>query len=106
MCIRDRVLAVDNYPYFDPKDTGYGITNDDKPWFDGKDYPYYRDMYDGKNLKPMEEGSYEKFPENWVLEASFYLNFPSFSSPFSSFVCRVDGGFVCSLMVSRMVSSW
>ena len=22
--------------------------------------------------------------ENWVLEASFYLNFPSFSSPFSS----------------------
>ena len=58
------VLAVDNYPYFDPKDTGYGITNDDKPWFDGKDYPYYRDMYDGKNLKPMEEGSYEKFPQD------------------------------------------
>ena len=60
------VLAVDNYPYFDPKDTGYGITNDDKPWFDGKDYPYYRDMYDGKNLKPMEEGSYEKFPKDSV----------------------------------------
>ena len=60
------VSAVDNYPYFDPKDKGYGITNDDKPWFDGKDYPYYRDMYDGKNLKPMEEGSYEKFPENSV----------------------------------------
>ena len=60
------VLAVDNYPYFDPKDTGYGITNDDKPWFDGKDYPYYRDMYDGKNLKPMEEGSYEKFPQDSV----------------------------------------
>ena len=60
------VLAVDNYPYFDPKDTGYGITNDDKPWFDGKDYPYFRDMYDGKNLKPMEEGSYEKFPQDSV----------------------------------------
>jgi len=60
------VLAVDNYPYFDPKDTGYGITNDDKPWFDGKDYPFYRDMYDGKSLKPMEEGSYEQFPQDSV----------------------------------------
>ena len=59
MCIRDS-------PYFDPKDTGYGITNDDKPWFDGKDYPFYRDMYDGKSLKPMEEGSYEQFPKDSV----------------------------------------
>ena len=66
MALGGVVLAVDNYPYFDPKDTGYGITNDDKPWFDGKDYPYYRDMYDGKNLKPMEEGSYEKFPKDSV----------------------------------------
>ena len=66
MALGGVVLAVDNYPYFDPKDAGYGITNDDKPWFHGKDYPYYRDMYDGKNLKPMEEGSYEKFPENSV----------------------------------------
>ncbi len=55
------VLAVDNYPYFDPKDTGYGITNDDKPWFDGKDYPFYRDMYDGKSLKPMEEEATNSF---------------------------------------------
>ena len=66
MALGGVVLAVDNYPYFDPKDAGYGITNDDKPWFDGKDYPYYRDMYDGKNLKPMEEGSYENFPQDSV----------------------------------------
>lgn len=59
-------LAVDNYPYFDPKDTGYNITNDDKPWFDGKDYPFFRDMYDGKSLKAQEEGSYQQFPEQSV----------------------------------------
>ena len=28
MALGGVVLAVDNYPYFDPKDTGYGITND------------------------------------------------------------------------------
>ncbi len=58
--------AVDRNPYYDPKETGYNITNDDRPWFDGKDYPYYRDMYDGKSLKPQEEGSYQEFAEDSV----------------------------------------
>jgi len=59
------VGAMDQYPYFDPQ-KGYGIENDARPWFDGKDYPYFREMYDGKSLKPQEEGSYQRFPENSI----------------------------------------
>jgi mono/diheme cytochrome c family protein len=59
-------LAVDLYPYFDPKEDGFNIKNDDRPWFDGKDYPFYRDMYDGKSLKPQEEGTYQEFPEQSI----------------------------------------
>lgn len=59
------VSAMEQYPYFDPQQ-GYGIKNDASPWFDGKDYPYFREMYDGKSLKPQEEGSYQKFPKSSV----------------------------------------
>jgi len=31
MALGGVVLAVDNYPYFDPKDTGYGITKTINP---------------------------------------------------------------------------
>lgn len=57
--------AMEQYPYFDPQQ-GYGIKNDASPWFDGKDYPFFREMYDGKSLKPQEEGSYQSFPETSV----------------------------------------
>jgi len=57
--------AADQYPYSDPQ-KGYGIENDGKPWFDGKDYPYFKEMYDGKSIKPQEEGSYQKFPNKSV----------------------------------------
>ena len=59
------LCALEQYPYFDPQ-KGFGIENDASPWFDGKDYPYFREMYDGKSLKPQEEGSYQKFPKNSV----------------------------------------
>ena len=59
------ISAMEQYPYFDPQQ-GYGIKNDASPWFDGKDYPFFREMYDGKSLKPQEEGSYQKFPQNSV----------------------------------------
>ena len=59
------VMAMEQYPYFDPQ-KGYQIKNDARPWFDGKDYPFFREMYDGKHLKPQEEGSYIKFPEQSV----------------------------------------
>ena len=59
------VGAMDQYPYFDPQ-KGYGIEDDARPWFDGKDYPYFREMYNGKSLKPQEEGSYQRFPEKSV----------------------------------------
>ena len=59
------VSAMEQYPYFDPQQ-GYGIENDASPWFDGKDYPYFREMYDGKSLKAQEEGSYQDFPKNSV----------------------------------------
>jgi len=45
--------AMEQYPYFDPQQ-GYGIENDANPWFDGKDYPFFQEMYDGKSLKPQE----------------------------------------------------
>jgi mono/diheme cytochrome c family protein len=54
------------YPYFDPKKDGYNIKDDSRPWFDGKDYPFYQDMFNGKSLKPQEEGSYQKTPEGSV----------------------------------------
>ena len=57
--------AMEQYPYFDPQ-KGYGIENDARPWFDGKDYPFFREMYDGKSLKPQEEGSYQNFPKKSV----------------------------------------
>ena len=59
------VSAMEQYPYSDPQQ-GFGIENDASPWFDGKDYPFFREMYDGKSLKPQEEGSYQKFPQNSV----------------------------------------
>ena len=57
--------AMEQNPYSDPQ-KGYGIENDAKPWFDGKDYPFFREMYDGKSIKPQEEGSYQNFPEKSV----------------------------------------
>ena len=57
-------IAVENYPYFDPKKDGYNIKDDESPWFDGKDYPFFQDMFDGKGIKPQEEGTYQKFPED------------------------------------------
>ena len=59
-------IAVENYPYFDPKKDGYNIKDDESPWFDGKDYPFFQDMFDGKGIKPQEEGTYQKFPEDSV----------------------------------------
>ncbi len=55
-----------NRPYADPKREGYGIEDDSKPWFDGKEYPYFLEMYDGKGIKPQEEGTYQKFPKGSV----------------------------------------
>ena len=62
--------AADQYPYADPQ-KGYGIENDGKPWFDGKDYPFFKEMYDGKSIKAQEEGSYQKFPKKSVPVKSF-----------------------------------
>jgi cytochrome c553 len=59
------VNGMEQYPYFDPQ-KGYGIENDARPWLDGKDYPFFREMYDGKSLKPQEEGSYQNFPKQSV----------------------------------------
>ena len=60
-----------NNPYNDPdkgaKDgKGYGFQDDARPWFDGKDYPFYRDMYDGRSIKAQEEGTYQNFPNQSV----------------------------------------
>ena len=59
------VFALEKNPYNDTQ-KGYGIENDGSPWFDGKDYPFFQEMYDGKSIKPQEEGSYLNFPEKSV----------------------------------------
>ena len=63
--IPELVFSLEQYPYYDPQ-KGYGIENDGSPWFDGKDYPYFQEMYDGKGIKPQEEGSYLKFPKKSI----------------------------------------
>ena len=65
LLLAQKLESVEQYPYSDPQ-KGYGIENDGKPWFDGKDYPFFQEMYDGKSLKPQEEGSYQKFPKSSV----------------------------------------
>ena len=57
--------AQKHRPYDDPQ-RGYNIKEDERPWFDGQDFPFFRDMYDGKSIKPQEEGSYTKFPQDSV----------------------------------------
>ena len=65
LLVSQNLRAAEQYPYSDPQ-KGYGIENDGSPWFDGKDYPYFKEMYDGKGIKPQEEGSYLTFPKNSV----------------------------------------
>jgi len=55
-----------NRPYSDPQDSGYNFKDDASPRFDGKDYPYYREMFDGPGIKPQEEGTYQNFPKGAV----------------------------------------
>ncbi|MBF0279325.1 MAG: cytochrome c [SAR324 cluster bacterium] len=55
-----------NRPYSDPYKGGYNFKNDGTPWFDGKDYPYFLDMFDGKGIKPQQEGTYQQFPKGSV----------------------------------------
>jgi len=59
------LYAADRYPYFDPQ-RGYNIKEDNRPWYDGKFYPYWNDMFNGKSIKPQEQGTYQKFPEQSV----------------------------------------
>jgi len=55
-----------NRPYSDPYKGGYNFKGDATPWFDGKDYPFYSDMFDGKGIKPQSEGTYQQFPKGSV----------------------------------------
>ena len=55
-------------PYADPrtKEPGFNLKNDATPNYDGKEYPYYSDMFDGAGLKPQEAGTYQQFPKDSV----------------------------------------
>lgn len=55
-----------NRPYSNPQKGGYGFNDDAAPWFDGKDYSYFREMFDGKGIKPQQEGTYQQFPQGSV----------------------------------------
>lgn len=58
--------AGKNHPFGDPNQGGYGFQNDGASWFDGKDYPFFTDMFDGFSIKPQEEGTYQNFPKDSV----------------------------------------
>lgn len=55
-----------NRPYSDPKKGGYNFKDDARPRFDGKDYPYFREMFNGPGIKPQEEGTYQQFPKGAI----------------------------------------
>lgn len=67
MCLAGTAMAdPKNNPYDDPKKDGYNIIDDARPRFDGEDYPYFQEMYEGKSIKPQEEGTYQDFPSKSV----------------------------------------
>jgi len=38
----------------------------ERPWFDGRSYPFYLDMFNQPSIKPQEEGTFQRFPEHSV----------------------------------------
>lgn len=59
-------VAADLYPYNDPHKGGYNDKEDDRPWYDGKPYRFFEDMFDGKSIKPQEAGTYQQAPKGAV----------------------------------------
>jgi len=53
-------------PYSEPNKHGYGVKDDSRPWYDGKDYFFYQDMFDGKGIKPQGQGTYQQFPKDSI----------------------------------------
>lgn len=46
-----------------PDYQGYNL---DAPWFDGKPWPWFLDMFNQPSIKPQEEGTLQAFPEHSV----------------------------------------
>ncbi|MBI3993192.1 MAG: cytochrome c [Candidatus Lambdaproteobacteria bacterium] len=46
-----------------PDYQGYDLA---RPWFDGRSYPFYLDMFNQPSLKPQEEGTLQEFPQDSV----------------------------------------
>lgn len=42
---------------------GYDLN---RPWFDGRSYPFYLDMFNQPSIKSQEEGTFQRFPEDSV----------------------------------------
>ena len=42
---------------------GFDLT---RPWFDGKEWDWFRDMFDQRSIKPQEVGTVQRFPEHSV----------------------------------------
>lgn len=38
----------------------------DRPWFDGKSFPWFLDMFDQPSIKPQETGTFQRFPADSV----------------------------------------
>ena len=36
--------------------------NLERPWFDGKEWDWFRDMFNGPQIKPQEVGTFQRFP--------------------------------------------
>lgn len=44
----------------------YQRYNLNRPWFDGKDWDWYLDMFNQASIKPQEEGTFQQFPKDSV----------------------------------------
>ena len=46
-----------------PDYQGYDLN---RPWFDGRSYPFYLDMFNQPSVKPQQEGTIQAFPQDSV----------------------------------------
>ena len=57
--------------------------SDSRPWFDGKPFPYFLDMFNQPSIKPQEEGTFQAFPTDSVPRSGL--------EPFIELAAMVDG---------------
>ena len=44
----------------------YSRYDEERPWFDGKEWDWFLDMFNQPSIKPQEEGTFQRFPRDSV----------------------------------------